>query len=74
MPTDIALQKAKLEFINNNSSTEKKLPYFWAGSILTGKVDIIISNPGFPWIKFIDATILLLVIGYFIRKVLRRRG
>ena len=44
LPTDVALQKAKLEFINTTSSEEKKLPYFWAGSILTGKVDIIKST------------------------------
>jgi|SRR5450755_3574194 CHAT domain-containing protein len=36
LPTDIALQKAKLEFIEN-STKANKLPYFWAGTILVGK-------------------------------------
>ena len=35
MPVDIALQKAKIEFINN-ASKESRLPYFWAASILVG--------------------------------------
>ena len=39
--TDIALQKAKLYFIKNSSSKEKTLPYFWASSILVGKVGVI---------------------------------
>ena len=73
LPTDIALQKAKLEFIKNTSSEEKKLPYFWAGSILTGKVDIIKSDPGFAWIKLIVITILFLAFFYLIWKVLRSR-
>ena len=35
-PTDIALQKAKLEFLKV-SSKSRQLPYYWAGSILVGK-------------------------------------
>jgi CHAT domain-containing protein len=71
--TDIALQKAKLEFINKAASGEKKLPYFWAGSILTGKVDIIRSEPDFEWIKLIVITILVLAFFYLIWRVLRSR-
>lgn len=37
---DIALQKAKLEFMNN-SSKKHKLPYYWAATILAGKSDAI---------------------------------
>jgi CHAT domain-containing protein/tetratricopeptide (TPR) repeat protein len=35
MPIDIALQKAKIEFIKT-ASKESRLPYFWAASILVG--------------------------------------
>ncbi len=73
LPTDIALQKAKLEFINSTSSNEKKLPYFWAGSILTGKVEVIKSDNGFSWVKLIGATILLLAIIYFMRNIFKRK-
>ena len=69
LPTDIALQKAKLEFINNSTSEEKKLPYFWAGCILTGKVDIIKGAEGFPWITLIVIIILSFAIIYFIRNI-----
>jgi CHAT domain-containing protein len=51
----------------------KKLPYFWAGSILTGKVDVIKSGTGFSWIKFIVITILFLAFFYLIWKVLTTR-
>ncbi len=72
LPTDVALQKAKVEFINNSSLKEKKLPFFWAGSILTGKVDTINSNQRLPWITYIGgAIILLLAIAYVSRKALR---
>ena len=74
LPTDVALQKAKLEFINNSSSQEKKLPYFWAGSILTGKVDVIKSGHSSPWIKFLIITIFVLAFFYFISEVLRSRS
>lgn len=74
LPTDVALQKAKLEFINSSSSQEKKLPYFWAGSILTGKVDVIKSGHNFPWIKIVFFTILAFIFFYFIRKVIRSDG
>ena len=69
LATDIALQKAKLEFINNSTSEEKKLPYFWAGSILTGKVDIIKGAEGFSWMKLIVIMILSFAIIYFIRNI-----
>lgn len=65
LPTDVALQQAKVEFINNSSSKEKKLPFFWAGAILTGKVDTIKSNGKPSWLKYIGgATMLLLATAY----------
>jgi CHAT domain-containing protein len=38
LPLDIALQKAKLEFLKT-ASREKQLPYFWAAQILSGRSD-----------------------------------
>ncbi|HEX5152231.1 MAG TPA: CHAT domain-containing protein [Parafilimonas sp.] len=40
MNKDEALQKAKLYFVQNNSS-EKMLPYYWANMILIGNTDAI---------------------------------
>jgi CHAT domain-containing protein len=48
LPLDIALQKAKLDFIAG-SSKEKKLPYYWAASILSGKTDAVEPGAGFHW-------------------------
>ena len=46
LPADIALQKAKLEFLQT-STKEKSMPCFWAGPVLVGRTDAI--NPGKPY-------------------------
>lgn len=66
-PTDIALQKAKLEYIDNTSSGQRKLPYFWAASILTGKVDVIRSEIEFPWIKWTIFSMLFLTLTWLLK-------
>ena len=63
LPLDVALQKAKLEFIAS-SSKEKKLPYYWAAAILVGKVDKIEINKGIDW-KYFILDMIILVIAYF---------
>jgi CHAT domain-containing protein len=45
-PVDVALQKAKLEFLNS-ASGENKLPYYWAPAVLIGKTDSIILKKTF---------------------------
>ncbi len=45
-PTDIALQKAKLEFIK---SSDQSLPFYWAAPILTGKAEVIELNKSGYW-------------------------
>jgi CHAT domain-containing protein len=68
LPTDVALQKAKLEFINKSDGKEKKLPYYWAGAILTGKVEILKSNHSLPWMKITIVLIVLLGVSLFIKR------
>jgi hypothetical protein len=76
LPKDIALQKAKMEFINSNNSKEKQLPYFWAGAILTGKVNIIKSGNSLPWKEITIGALLVVCIilfaRYFTLKATRR--
>jgi len=48
LPTDEALRQAKLTFIKE-STGEKKLPFYWAPSILTGKAEIIRTKSRFPY-------------------------
>ncbi len=43
LPKDVALQKAKLEFINSNGRINE-LPYYWAANILLGKSEAIDIN------------------------------
>ena len=48
LPTDVALQKAKLEFFQTGSK-ERQLPYYWAAAIVVGKTDSILMENAFPW-------------------------
>ena len=68
LPTDIALQKAKLEFMQT-ASKEKSLPYYWAGPVLVGKTDIIELSKPLPW-KWI---VFFAGIGFVIFWAIRRR-
>lgn len=70
MPTDLALQKAKLEFINH-ASKEKTLPYYWAAAILAGKTDTIELKKSNSW-KYITALIILGTAAFFWWK--KRKG
>jgi len=45
-PTDVALQKAKLEVMKSGDQT---LPFYWAAPILTGKAEVIELNKSFNW-------------------------
>jgi CHAT domain-containing protein len=60
IPLDVALQKAKKEFIRTSVSGESKLPYYWAASILVGKSDKIELQKGFPW-KWVTSISVLLI-------------
>lgn len=68
MTKDEALQKAKLDFIQNNSS-EKTLPYYWANMILIGNADAIQLQPNYSGAYLWLAGLLLILIpGAFIIK------
>ena len=56
MPTDRALQSAKLEFIRS-SGKEQTLPYYWAAVILVGKTDTILMEKAFPWKALVLAVV-----------------
>jgi CHAT domain-containing protein len=52
IPLDIALQKAKLEFIGSGSR-KKTLPYYWAATIIAGRTNAINLGAGSHWPLFI---------------------
>ncbi|HEX7905579.1 MAG TPA: CHAT domain-containing protein [Chitinophagaceae bacterium] len=57
LPVDVALQKAKLEFLTV-ASGENKLPYYWASAILLGKTDPVkYKKPG-NWKLYILMTLI----------------
>ncbi len=59
MPIDLALQKAKLEFIAH-SAKEKKLPFYWAAAIVVGKSDAVETNRDTRWLEIVIISILSL--------------
>lgn len=72
LPLDVALQKAKLEFISS-SPKGKKLPYYWAAAILAGKTDAIETGSSLSWYWIaagIGIILLCLVFFRFKRKKL----
>jgi len=71
LPIDVALQKAKLEFISL-SSKEKSLPYFWAAPVLAGKTNALTFDNPFPWKQSFIASIACSFI-LFIAFLWRRR-
>jgi CHAT domain-containing protein len=48
LSSDIALQKAKLEFLAT-ASKEKTLPYYWAAPVLVGKAGSIELKKSYSW-------------------------
>ena len=66
---DVAIQKAKLEFIASND-VEYALPYYWAPTILIGQTGVLQKGPGMAMMLtygFVGIA-LIVVIGMFIRK------
>jgi hypothetical protein len=65
---DVALQKAKKEFIKNS---ENKLPYHWAASILVGQSNKIPLQKAFPW-KCLTAAAVLLILAFWVWRMKQR--
>jgi CHAT domain-containing protein len=49
LPPDVALQRAKKEFLKTTLSKENKLPYYWAASILVGQTNTIPFQKSSKW-------------------------
>ena len=56
-PADIALQQAKLSFLEK-SSKQYRLPYYWAPAIIAGKTEILAEKKKDKW-KYIAAILLV---------------
>ena len=71
LPLDLALQKAKLEFISTSSKL-KSLPYYWAAAVLVGKSDKIEMHHAIAW-KYDLLALGLLILLYLIWRLIRNR-
>ena len=67
LPIDLALQRAKLEFLQT-ASKEKSLPYYWAAPVLAGKSDAITMENAFPWGWVAAAVGFALLAGWVYRR------
>ncbi|HET9277686.1 MAG TPA: CHAT domain-containing protein, partial [Flavitalea sp.] len=71
MAKDEALQKAKIQFINN-ANREHSLPYYWSNMIIIGQVKAIaLTEKQFPWMTVVliaGALLLLAGIVYWVRR------
>ena len=72
LPTDLALQKAKLEFLET-ASKEKSMPCYWSGPVLIGKTDPLALNKtsSLKWIFIFGGLSCILagtIIKWFIKK------
>ncbi len=57
---DVALQKAKIEFLKSQSG-EKQLPTFWAAAVLVGDAEAISSGFQWWWLLGVIALALILI-------------
>jgi CHAT domain-containing protein/tetratricopeptide (TPR) repeat protein len=67
LPTDVSLQKAKLEFLHTTSK-EKSMPCYWAGPVLVGKTDTIEMSKPYRW-KWLAVFAGIAFIVFFIRRI-----
>jgi len=68
---DKALQQAKKEYLEN-SSPDKRHPYYWAGFVLTGSTEPIMMTDNL-WVIFSVAILSLLVLPIFFIKLRTHR-
>ena len=71
LPNDIALQKAKLEFLGKQDKSFE-LPYYWAANIILGKTNAIeyekTSSSGIYLLVIITSILVIIGIRLFILK------
>jgi len=60
IPTDIALQKAKLDFMQTGSRKDL-MPYYWAAAVVAGKTDMIMEKKNWAWIYYSLITALFML-------------
>ncbi len=74
MDKDIAMQKAKLQFMGTGSR-EDKMPYFWAAAILVGKTDAVEFYATVDWGRILPllGIVVIALVSVASRKIYKRR-
>ena len=71
IPTDIALQKAKQEYLHS-ANGEMKLPNFWAAPILVGNIDEFKIERGLNWQMIVlgagGPLLLVILVAWYINR------
>ena len=63
---DVAIQEAKLSYLNKNKETALSHPYYWSSFIIQGNTDALTTTPNY-WVWVIITLIIVLLL-YFNRK------
>jgi CHAT domain-containing protein len=72
LPFDIALQRAKLEFMQT-SSKQQQLPFYWAGTVLSGKANTIeiARNSPVRYAAFLVPVMIMAFSAFFVQSAKR---
>lgn len=70
-PLDVALQKAKLEFFEQDVR-EKKLPYYWAAAIMMGSTEPIEERGSGKWIWIVCAVAIVFILAFVLMYVRKK--
>ena len=62
MPSDFALQQAKVEYITL-AGKERSLPFYWAAPVLSGQVHSFAGTPVTPLDRVMLLTTIILLAG-----------
>ena len=72
MAVDLALQKAKIEFIKT-ASKENQLPYYWAASILIGPSNALALEKIKPWNTLVLEALVLVILALLVYAGMRQK-
>ncbi len=64
LPADIAMQRAKKEFMTEGDSRRNQLPYLWAAPILVGDSNFVLNESNFS-LKWLIIVIPLIILAVF---------
>ena len=72
LPVDIAMQKAKIHFLQN-SSKEKQLPFYWAATVVAGNTEVLVYNRLNEWQWEMLIIFSIILASFLIWKMVSRR-